>query len=56
MNIAIREEYEKEIVYTAIKDDDERPIKFKSLADAEEKLRAAALEVNPSVSFVILDF
>jgi hypothetical protein len=52
--IVIKEETKLGTEYSALKDDNGKPIKFKTVADAEEKLRSV-FEVNPTASFVLLN-
>jgi hypothetical protein len=54
MIIVLKDETKLGTEYCTIKDDNGKPCKFKTLADAEEKLRSA-FETNPAASFVILN-
>lgn len=53
MIIVIKEETKLGIEYSALKDDNGKPCKFKTISDAEEKLKAV-FETNPAASFVLL--
>jgi hypothetical protein len=54
MIIVVKEETKLGIEYTALKDDNGKLIKFKSIADAEERLRSI-FETTPTASFVLLN-
>lgn len=53
MIIVVKEETKLGIEYSALKDDNGKPIKFKAISDAEEKLRTV-FESNPTASFVLI--
>lgn len=54
MIIVVKEETKLGTEYSALKDDNGKPCKFKTIADAEERLRAV-FDSSPNAAFVLLN-